>query len=116
MNYHQASIPFFKLQPSDESSKVAIYRSNETNLYLYSRKNYPYSKWPEDMFSVTDSVFFKIGRVDEVSYQVLKSLYADQSLKNNPFAFNSAGIQTNIVGGIGRWMGISLAPLQRWPI
>ena len=114
-NMHPASIPFYKLMPAVLPTNVVVYRSDETNLYLESRSNYFYSGWPSGVFSLQDSVIVKVGTVDVVSYQILKSLYADQSMLKNPFAFNSAGIQTNVVGGIGRWMGVGLAPTRFWP-
>jgi hypothetical protein len=110
--YHPSGVPVFRLDPASDTAEVPIYRCDETNLYLLNGARRVYSGWPKNDFSLVDTVFVKVGRVDARSYQILKSLFADQSVKNNPFAFNSAGIQTNIVGGIGRWTGIATAPLQ----
>ncbi len=53
----------------------------------------------------------KVGAVDQKSYNVLKSLFADQLSMENPFAFNGTSIVSNINGGIGRWTGIASAPV-----
>jgi len=114
-NFHPAGVPVYRVDSSSSMVSVLVYRCDETNLYLTNALNQPYSNWPKNMFSKNDTVLVRIGRVDAASYQVLKSLFADQSVKNNPFAFSSAGIQSNIVGGIGRWMGIGMASTQVYP-
>jgi len=114
-NMHPAAVPIYKVDGPNTMLSMVVYRSEETNLYLAEMKIRPYSRWPKTLFSKKDTVLVRVGTVDAVSYQVLKSIFADQSVKDNPFAFNSEGIQTNIVGGIGRWTGIGVAPLMVYP-
>ena len=109
---HPAMSPVYLLTPSENMTEVYVYRSNETNLYLLNTKAYFYRNYPRYQYSPKDTILVQAGAIDNTSYQVLKSLFADQSMRINPFAFNTAGIQTNIVGGIGRWTGIGEAPLQ----
>lgn len=114
-NFHPAGVPVYKLDGITYESSMYVHRCDENNLYLLNPTKQAYSNWPKGLFSVRDTVLVKFGLVDVVSYQVLKSLFADESVRNNPFAFNSAGIQTNIVGGIGRWTGIGVAPTRVYP-
>jgi len=111
-NYHPAKIPVFRIPPLDEIQKIYLYRTRATNLYLIDDTEEYYHGWESYQYAFIDTVFVKIGAIDSVSYQVLKSLYVDQSMQTNPFAFNTAGILTNIKGGIGRWTGIGMAPYQ----
>ena len=114
-NFHPAGIPVYKLESSPPIFTLNVYRCDESNLTLLKSKKSPYSDWPKNYFSKKDTVFVKMGLVDATSYQVLKSLFSDLTMRNNPFAFNSEGIQSNIVGGIGRWTGIGMAALQVYP-
>lgn len=111
-NYHEAKISVFMFPASDSTRNFYIYRRNETNLILLNPETYAYNNWPDYQFALTDTVRVKIGKVDEESYQILLSILADQPSQHNPFDFNSTGILTNIEGGIGRWTGVGLAPLQ----
>lgn len=115
LNFHPAGVPVYKLDGGAYESSMYVHRCDENNLYLLNPTKQAYSNWPKGLFSVRDTVLVKFGLVDVVSYQVLKSLFADESVRNNPFAFNSAGIQSNIVGGIGRWTGIGVAPTRVYP-
>jgi hypothetical protein len=114
-NFHPAGVPVYKLDGMTSVSNMYVLRCDENNLYLSNPKKQTYSNWPKTLFSVQDTVLVKFGLVDVASYQVLKSLFADESVRNNPFAFSSAGIQSNIVGGIGRWTGIGMAPTRIYP-
>jgi len=111
-NFHPAMIPLFLIPPSEKSEIFSISRYPETNLYLTNRKKEAYYGWPRYEYAIEDTILIRVGTVDIQSYQILKSLFADQSSRENPFAFNRAGIQSNISGGIGRWTGIGLAPIQ----
>lgn len=111
-NFHPAKIPLFKIPAGDSLQIIHIDRCAETNLYLTNNNNTIYKGWNRYAYSLNDTVMVRVGSVDLESYQILKSLFADESIRTNPFAFNSAGIQTNIVGGIGRWTGIGLSPLM----
>jgi len=114
-NFHPAGVPVYKMDELTEQGSLYVLRCDENNLYLVNPTKQAYSNWPKGMFSVKDTVLVKFGLVDVASYQVLKSLFADEAVRNNPFAFNSAGIQSNIVGGIGRWTGIGVAPTRIYP-
>ncbi len=114
-NFHPAGVPVYKMEALTEQGSILVLRCDENNLYLLNPTKSTYSNWPKGLFSVKDTVLVKFGLVDVASYQVLKSLFADISVRNNPFSFNSAGIQSNIVGGIGRWTGIGVAPTQIYP-
>jgi len=114
-NFHPAGIPVYKLEESIGLLKINVLRCTENNLYLTNPQKGLYAGWPKGMFALQDTVLVKIGRIDVTSYQVLKSLFADDAVRNNPFAFNSAGIQSNVKGGIGRWTGIGMAPTQVYP-
>lgn len=111
-NFHPAGVPVYKMEATISSTNINVIRCDENNLFLINPRKGPYSWWPKGMFSLKDTVLVKIGIVDVASYQVLKSLFADEAIRNNPFSFNSAGIQSNIKGGIGRWTGIGMAPIQ----
>lgn len=114
-NFHPAGVPVYKLEESIGMFSITVVRCDENNLYLINSPKGAYYGWPKGMFSLKDTVLVKIGRVDVTSYQVLKSLFADEAIRNNPFAFNSAGIQSNVKGGIGRWTGIGMAPTKVYP-
>ncbi len=114
-NFHPAGVPVYKLDGLTNADNMYVLRCDENNLYLVNPSKQAYSNWPKNLFSVKDTVLVKFGLVDVASYQVLKSLFADVAVRNNPFAFNSAGIQSNIVGGIGRWTGIGVAPTRIYP-
>ena len=114
-NFHPAGVPVYKMDGLTEQGSLYVLRCDENNLYMVNPSKSAYSNWPKAMFSVKDTVLVKFGFVDVASYQVLKSLFADESVRNNPFAFNSAGIRSNIVGGIGRWTGIGVAPTMIYP-
>ncbi|MDD4922954.1 MAG: hypothetical protein PHS30_10825, partial [Bacteroidales bacterium] len=111
-NFHPVKMPVIKVPAGETAQKINIDRMYETNLYLIDTKRNYYKDWDRYSYSLKDTVMVKVGTIDMKSYQVFKSLYADQSNQLNPFAFNTGGIQTNIVGGIGRWTGIGLAPLK----
>lgn len=111
-NFHPSKIPVCLLHESNRMQEIYVYRTTESNLLLSNDENYYYKDWNRYLYSLKDTLQVKVGMIDVESYQVLKSLYADQSMQVNPFAFNTAGIQSNIVGGIGRWTGIGLAPLK----
>lgn len=114
-NMHPAGVPVFKIDAGERVVSVALYRCNETNLYLDESVKTVYTGWPSTYFSKMDTILVRVGKVDAPSYQILKSLFADQSVKNNPFAFNSEGIQSNVKGGIGRWTGVGVAAIQVYP-
>lgn len=114
-DFHPAGVPVYKVLDARSVVGLHVYRCDETNLYLTNTKNRPYTKWPRYVFSKKDTVLMRIGSVDLKSYKVLISLFADQTLKDNPFALNSSGVETNIVGGIGRWTGIGMAPVKVYP-
>lgn len=114
-NFHPAGVPVYKIDGLTEPGSFYVLRCDENNLYLVNPSKSAYSNWPKGMFSVKDTVLVKFGLVDVASYQVLKSLFADEAVRNNPFSFNSTGIQSNIIGGIGRWTGISVAPTRIYP-
>ena len=109
--FHPSQIALFDLNPSEEK-EITIYRSKETNLGdIYSEVE-TYSSLDDCQYALNDTVYLKIGTVDDISYEVLKSLSMDVISVYNPFAFNTGGVQSNISGGIGRWTGIGMAPLQ----
>jgi len=114
-NFHPAGVPVYKMDEIIEHGSLYVFRCDENNLYMVNPSKSAYTNWPKAMFSIKDTVLVKFGLVDVASYQVLKSLFADEAVRNNPFAFNSAGIQSNIVGGIGRWTGIGVAPTRIYP-
>lgn len=114
-NFHPAGVPVYKMDGLNEVGSLYVIRCDENNLFLVNPTKSDYSGWPKGLFSIKDTILVKFGLVDVASYQVLKSLFADESVRNNPFAFNSAGIQSNIVGGIGRWTGIGIAPTRIYP-
>jgi len=111
-NYHPSRIPVMLLEPSDPPimKRLSVFRSPATNLHLLDTLSTFYEDWPFQLFALEDTVMVKIGAIDETSFDILKSLFVDQAIQNNPFAFNTAGIVTNIQGGIGRWTGIATAP------
>ena len=111
-NYHPSYTPCYYLKPGHESFDLPILRSRQTNLYLTDPMSHPYNKWPKYQYAIDDTVMVKVGAVDQQSYNVLKSLFADQLSMENPFAFNGTSIVSNINGGIGRWTGIASAPVQ----
>lgn len=115
-DFHPAGVPIYKVNAPNSTVSLQVYRCDESNLYLTNTKKLPYYKWPKYQFSRKDTVLMRIGSVDTDAYRVLISLFADQTLKDNPFALNSAGIQSNIVGGIGRWTGIGMAPTVTYPV
>jgi len=111
-NFHPVKFPLFQIPAGESIQTIHIERCSETNMYLTNTDNDKYKGWGRYVYSLNDTILVKIGSVDVESYQVLKSIVADESVRSNPFAFNSAGIQTNIVGGIGRWTGIGLSPVR----
>jgi Domain of unknown function (DUF4249) len=111
-NYHPAKIPIFLIPASSTAEVLTVSRSRETNFYLTNLEKEPYYKWPRYEYAIDDTVFLKVGMIDVESYQVLKSIFDDQTSMENPFAFNRVGIQSNINGGIGRWTGIGVAPIE----
>lgn len=114
-DFHPAGVPIYKVNEPNSRVNLQVYRCDETNLYLTNTKKQPYYKWPKFQFSKKDTVLLRIGSVDVSAYTVLISLFSDQTFKDNPFALNSAGVQSNIVGGIGRWTGIGMAPTVTYP-
>jgi hypothetical protein len=112
VNFHPARIPVWWSPQSSDYVLLKVYRSHETNMYFLNPEDDVYKNWPDYQFALKDTVSVKVGRIDHESYRVMISIFSDQSIQENPFAFNSSGIKTNIVGGIGRWTGIGLAPLQ----
>jgi len=111
-NFHPSKIPLFQIPIGESIQIIHMERCAETNLYLTNNNSTVYKGWNRYAYSLNDTVLVKVGSVDMESYLVLKSIFADESVRSNPFAFNSAGIQTNIEGGIGRWTGIGLSPVQ----
>ncbi len=111
-NFHPAFLPVFTLGATGDEQKLSIWRTREINLYLKANGVDKYAGWPKFQYALTDTVRLKIGSIDEQSFTVLKSLFDDQIAKENPFAFSGLSIQSNIVGGIGRWTGIGVAPIQ----
>ncbi|MFA5453026.1 MAG: hypothetical protein WC248_05595 [Candidatus Methanomethylophilaceae archaeon] len=109
--FHPSRIALFDIKPATEE-EITIYRSKETNLSAINLKIGPYSGWDLYHYALNDTVYLKIGTVDSISYKVLKSLSMDNFSVDNPFTFNTGGVQSNISGGIGRWTGIGMAPLQ----
>lgn len=112
VNFHPDYTPMVTLSASSEEQVIPVWRSREKNFYLINTAQDKYSTWPKLQYSLSDTIMVKIGTVDEVSFDVLRSLFNDQSSKENPFAFSGSFIQTNITGGIGRWTGIGTAPIQ----
>ena len=113
-NYHPAQIPIFWVTDTTSHIYVKIFRDYETNMYLLFPEKYPYSNWAMLEYALNDTIMVKTGRIDQVSYDVLNSVYSDMAIQKNPFSFSSSGVKTNIIGGIGRWTGIGLAPLQTY--
>lgn len=111
-NFHPAGVPVYQLDGLIYEGSMYVLRCDENNLFLVNPSKQAYSFWPKALFSIKDTVLVKLGLIDAASYQILKSIFADEAIRNNPFSFNSAGIQSNIVGGIGRWTGIGVAPTQ----
>jgi hypothetical protein len=109
-SYHPAKMPVFLIPSSADPTEVYVYRSNETNLSLLNMDSPFYQHYIRYQYSLTDTVVVKAASMDEQSYQVMKSLFTDLSIQINPFAFNTAGIQSNIIGGIGRWTGLGVTP------
>lgn len=109
--FHTTVSPVFKMKPDEGLQTIPIHRSAESNLHQLDTTKRYYSDWPRYMYSRTDTLTLKYGAVDFDSYQILKSIFADQAIQSNPFAINSVGIKSNINGGIGRWTGIGLAPI-----
>jgi len=110
-SFHPSRIALFDIKPSIEK-RITIYRSKETSLSLLSLPTNKYSDLNYCQYALNDTIDLKIGTVDDISYQVLKSLAMDKLSVDNPFVFNTAGIISNISGGIGRWTGIGMAPLR----
>jgi hypothetical protein len=111
-NFHPAKLPVFMIPSGSDSTEVYVFRSNEFNLYMKNTDGLFYQHYVRYEYARTDTVVVKAASMDAKSYQVMKSLFADLSIQSNPFAFNTAGIQSNIVGGIGRWTGLGVAPLK----
>jgi hypothetical protein len=110
-NMHPARMPVYLIQPGDSATEVSVYRTRETNLYVYSTEGTFYQYYKRYEYALTDTLLLQIGAMDVASYQVMKSIFADLSVQTNPFAFNTAGIQSNIEGGIGHWTGLGAAPV-----
>lgn len=108
-NIHPSKVPLLQIPLGERSQTIHVERCRESNVYLSTRHD-AYKHWNPYQYAKKDTILVKVGTVDMESYQVLKSLFADQAVRQNPFAFNSAGIQSNIIGGIGRWTGIGTAP------
>lgn len=89
-----------------------VLRSTETGLYLENADSEFYSGYPRYEYDLRDTVLLKVGTVDSVSYEVLKSLFTDRANQENPFAFNGNSILSNINGGIGRWTGIGTSGIH----
>jgi hypothetical protein len=113
-NYHPTKVPICWAPKTAKPSSFDIYRCNETNMYMLYPEMDAYANWPDFQYALSDTIKLKVGRIDQKSYDVLLTVYVDLSLQENPFSFGSTGIKTNIVGGIGRWTGIALAPLQEY--
>jgi len=109
--FHPSRIALFDIKPATEE-EITIYRSKETNLDAVNSKIGAYTGWDDCQYSLNDTVYLKIGTVDVISYKVLKSLSMDNLSVDNPFVFNTGGVQSNISGGIGRWTGIGISSLQ----
>ena len=110
-NFHPTSNPMFSVDP-DSQNWVQGWRSRETLGYLSNTKDYFYnSNYHRFQYIDQDTVWLKVGRVDEVSFKVLLSMFVDISNQENPFAFNGNSLYSNIEGGIGRWTGIGTAPV-----
>lgn len=104
-NFHAAYNPVLSISKDNKNAIVNVLRSRESNLYYINRGNDPYIEYPKFQYNLNDTIWLKIGSLDEQSFQVMKSIFIDQASRENPFAFNNE-IQTNIAGGIGRWTGI----------
>lgn len=113
-NFHPAQIPIFWVPETTNHIYVKIFRDYETNMYLLFPDKYPYSNWTKLEYALNDTIMVKTGMIDQVSYDVLNSVYSDMAIQKNPFSFSNSGVKTNIIGGIGRWTGIGLAPLQTY--
>jgi len=108
--YHPILTPVVKLKPEEGLHTIPIHRVAESNVHHLDTIKRFYTSWPRYEYSLDDVITLKYGTVDFDSYQLLKSIFADQAIQSNPFAINSVGIRSNINGGIGRWTGIGLAP------
>jgi hypothetical protein len=110
-DFHPASNPIFSVKPNSHN-RVRVWRSRETLKYLSNTEDYFYdSSYHRFQYLDKDSVWLKIGRVDEISHKVLLSMFVDITNQENPFSFNGNRQVTNIEGGIGRWTGIATAPV-----
>lgn len=110
-NFHPAFNPVFSVKPKSQT-RVQVWRSRETLNYLSNKEGYFYSSdYHRFQYIDTDTVWIKIGRVDDISHKVLMSMFLDIANQENPFAFNGNSLVTNIEGGIGRWTGIGIAPV-----
>lgn len=106
-NFHPSFTPCYHVKAGSDVFDLPVWRSRETNLYLINSTEHPYFGWPKYQYAINDTVYVKIGAINQTSFTVLKSIFTDQLSMENPFAFNGAQVQTNIVGGIGRWTGIA---------
>lgn len=110
--FHPAYPAVFALQARSSAYLADIYRVREMNFYLADPEKDYYNKWPKWQFSLSDTVMVKVGTVDRQSFNVLQSIFEDRYNRENPFSFNGSGIKTNIEGGIGRWTGIAVSPIE----
>ncbi len=109
-SFHPILTPVVRIKPTDGFHRIPIYRIAESNLHVLDKKRRYYTDWPRYQYALDDTIMVKYGAVDSESYQLIKSIFADQAIQSNPFAINTVGMRTNINGGIGRWTGIGLGP------
>lgn len=111
--FHPSGNPMYSYNDNFTGEKwVTVWRSRESQMYLDKLEDYYYNNdYPHYQYSDSDTIWLKIGAVDQTSFDVLSSMFLDLANRENPFAFNGSGIVTNIEGGIGRWTGISTAPI-----
>lgn len=120
INYYFSQIKILGVDNQLHASAFPIIKKSRADGDLYSidikRKMEPdplnlkpeiKRKVPIYEYLNTDTVLVAFSAIDESSYKVLNAFFMDQLNKGNPFSFVEQQTVTNIVGGIGRWTGLS---------
>lgn len=93
------------------ASQIPVYRGHSIQTGNYQR-----------YFTYGEPVGIKFARVDAQSFQILKDYEDNMLFGSNMFMASSRNISSNVVGGLGYWIGCGasyayfLAGLSRYPI
>jgi len=89
--------------------EVNLYHGDKSNIreYILSEDD-PYEAFDNYEFLARDSILIKCCSIDSVSFRVLNSVFFDILSAKNPFRSETAVMETNITGGIGRWTGMGI--------